>query len=321
MSKNFFNLSKHKRKAQRSIVGLLFLILLSGCANQTPYSKLSSTGTDSLGESYDLTTDYVITQYSDLTNQHSSFYTIENANYFCIIDGGWADNASALRQLIVAHNNHVDAWIISHPHKDHAGAFNVIMNDPQGIIIEQIYDNGFDHNFIANAGEKYDDITVMEQYYTLTKDAPNVTHLNRHETITICGLTVDVINTYDDTTLANVGGEQDYQNNASLMLRITNQESSFLICSDIKYDLENYFANSVSDDEISCDYIQVGHHGNWSLSDDFYARTGASVFFIDAPAEMTASPDYPVSALKTRLIEKGITVFDFGTAPNRVILH
>ena len=53
----------------------------------------------------------------------------------------------------------MDAWIISHPHRDHAGAFNEIMADPGDIVVKQIYDNGFDYDFIMAAGEPYDDIT------------------------------------------------------------------------------------------------------------------------------------------------------------------
>ena len=118
------------------------------------------------------------------------------------------------------HGNHVNAWILSHPHQDHAGAFNQIYASPDGITIDAIYDNGFDYDFIEAAGEPYDDITVMETYHTLTQDASNVTHLHRGDVLSICGLTFSVLNAYDDTVLQNVGDEKDYQNNASLLLKV-----------------------------------------------------------------------------------------------------
>lgn len=290
----------------------LIFTTLSACKPQT--------GTDSLSQSYNLSTDYLITQYSDITGQHSSFYTIENNEYFIIIDGGWEANVDTLRQIIAEHNNTVNAWIITHPHKDHAGAFNAIMGDPENITVQSIYDNGFDYEFIKNAGEKYDDLQIMETYYSLTKDLDFVTHLHRGDVVDICGLTVNVFNSYDNIVLENIGGELDYQNNASLMLKITNSVDSILICADIKYDMDPYLNSTLTPEDLACTYVQCGHHGNWSLSEDFYNKTGASTFLLDAPAAITESADFPASTLKDYFEDSGKHVFDFTTTPNCFVL-
>lgn len=275
---------------------------------------------DSTGYSPDLSSEYLVTQYADATGQHGTCYTITNDHTLIVIDGGWAGNAEALRKVIAQYGNHVDAWIISHPHKDHAGAFNEIYADLGDITVDRIYDNGFDHDFIAAAGEPYDDIEVMETYYELTKDAPNVTHLKRGDMMDICGLNFSVLNAYDDVVLDHVGGEKDYQNNASLLFMVSSQNSRMLFCSDIKYDMNDTLLDAWGE-EISCDYVQVGHHGNWSFSEEFYDKTGASVFFMDATSEITDSPNFPASTLKNTLLGKGKTVLDFSTAPNSVTLR
>lgn len=274
---------------------------------------------DSTGYTPDLTTEYLVTQYADASGVQAMFYTIENEEYFLIIDGGWTENESAVREVIRAHGNEVDAWIITHPHKDHAGAFNAIMKNPDGITVHQIYDNGFDYDFIHAAGEPYDDITIMEDYHALTKDAANVTHLQRGDVLTICGLTFSIYNAYDDIVLANVGEELDYQNNASLLFKVSSANSSILFSSDIKYDMDAYLLANYGN-AIACDYVQTGHHGNWSFSDAFYEKTNASVFFFDAPADITENPNFPASELKDGLEAKNKTVLDFGTAPNTVTL-
>ena len=248
-----------------------------------------------------------------------SFYTFSNDTTLILIDGGWADNASAVREVIAAHGNQVNAWILSHPHQDHAGAFNQIYAAPDGITIDAVYDNGFDYDFIEAAGEPYDDITVMETYHTLTRDASNVTHLHRGDVLSICGLTFSVLNAYDDTVLQNVGDEKDYQNNASLLLKVSSANSSMLFCSDIKYDMNDSLLAACKD-QLACDYVQTGHHGNWSFSEEFYDATGASVYFIDAPSSITDNADFPASTLKSDLLAKGKTVLDFSTAPNTVTL-
>lgn len=290
------------------LLGAIFFFLL----------KNNSEKKDITGHVPDLSSEYVVTQYADASGAQGTFYTIENDNYFLIIDGGWAENESAVREVIAAHDNVVDAWIISHPHRDHAGAFNAIYANPGDIVIKEIYDNGFDYDFIESVGEPYDDITVMETYHTLTAGATNVTHLSRGEVLTICDLTFTILNAYDDTVLSNVGDEKDYQNNASLLFRVDSANTSMLFCSDIKYDMNDYLLACAN--LLACDYVQTGHHGNWSFSEDFYDATGASVFFIDAPSEITDNPDFPASTLKSSLLSKNRTVLDFSTAPNRITL-
>ncbi len=278
---------------------------------------------DAMGHTPDLSREYLVTQYADASGAQGTFYTIENDSSFLIIDGGWAENEQAVREVIGAHGNVVDAWIISHPHRDHAGAFNAIFADPGEIEIKAVYDNGFDYDFIESVGEPYDDITVMETYHALTADDPRVTHLARGQVTDICGLTFRVLNAYDDTVLAAVGDEKDYQNSASLLLRVESAHSSMLFCSDIKYDMNDTLLaawGSAGADLLSCDYVQTGHHGNWSFSDEFYDATGASVFFFDAPSGITENADFPASRLASYLSEKNGTVLDFRTAPNRVTL-
>lgn len=283
------------------------------------YVSHKKSNQDSTGHTPDLTTEYLVTQYPDATGVQGTFYTITNEDTLIIIDGGWADNASAVREVIAAHGSHVNAWIISHPHKDHAGAFNAIYADPQGITIDAIYDNGFDYDFIESVGEPYDDIIVMETFHALTKDDSRVTHLKRGDVRTICGLTFSVLNAYDDNVLTAVGEEKDYQNNASLLLKVASENTSMLFCSDIKYDMNDYLLESCRD-QLACDYVQTGHHGNWSFEDDFYDATGATLFFIDAPESITDNPDFPASTLARSLTEKKKTVLDFRTAPNTVTL-
>ena len=273
---------------------------------------------DSTGYLPDTSAEYVVTQYPDATGVQGTFYTIANDDFLIIIDGGWAENSDAVRSVIAEHGNVVDAWIISHPHQDHAGAFNEIYANPGDITIRAIYDNGFDYDFIEASGEPYDDITIMETYHALTEGADNLTHLKRGDSLSLCGLTLDVYNAYDDIVLTSVGDEKDYQNNASLLFKISSENSSMLFCSDIKYDMNDTLLSAYRD-SISCDYVQTGHHGNWSFSNEFYEATGASVYFIDAPSSITDNADFPASALKEDLQKNG-TVLDFRTAPNSVTL-
>lgn len=309
---------KNKAKTRTLLLFVLLLLLCAGCAAFFLHNAARNRK-DATGYTPDLTREFIVTQYADESGAQGTFYTITDDRSLIIIDGGWAENEEAVREVIAKHGNTVDAWILSHPHRDHAGAFNAIYASPDGITIKKIYDNGFDYDFIETAGEPYDDITVMENYHDLTVDNADVTHLKRGDVLDICGLTFTVLNAFDDVVLNNVGDEKDYQNNASLLLKVSSENSSMLFCSDIKYDMDTILLASCGD-ALACDYVQTGHHGNWSFSDAFYEKTGASVFFFDAPPEIMDNPDFPAGALKERLLEKKKTVLDFRTAPNFITL-
>lgn len=305
-------------RKKRYLSGAL-LILCAAALCALIFLQSSASRMDATGYTPDLSKEYLVTQYPDASGVQATCYTIENENTFILIDGGWAENEAALRGIIADHDDHVDAWIISHPHQDHAGAFNRIYADPKGITIDAIYDNGFDYDFIESVGEPYDDITVMETFHQLTQDAPNLTHLHRGDTFSISGLRFDIYNAYDDQVLSTVGDEKDYQNNASLLFKVSSAENSMLFCSDIKYDMDAFLSEQTKD-RLACDYVQVGHHGNWSFSNEFYESTGASVFFLDAPASLTDNENFPACELKQTLLQEGKTVLDFSTAPNTVTL-
>ena len=254
-----------------------------------------------------------VTQYADLSGAQGTFYTLENAEgRFIIIDGGWAANEQRVRDAIKMHNNHVDAWIISHPHQDHAGAFNKIYADPQGITIDRIYDSPIDYDVVKNAGEKWDDLQVFEDYMKVTSGAGNITHLNRGDTFELFGLNVQVFNAYDRYVLEISG---DITNDSSLMFKISSKNKSMIFCGDIKYQMEDTILEMYKD-QLSCDYIQAAHHGNWSFSEEFYDLTGAETIIFDSPSWIIQDEQYPAHALKAHFDSRGVTSVDQTTSPN-----
>lgn len=263
---------------------------------------------------------YVVTQYPGTTGIQSSFYTIKDSKgHLIVIDGGWKQDAEYVRNVISRNGNKVDAWIITHPHQDHAGAFIEILKDLQDISIQTIYDNGFDYDFIENVGEPYDDITIMEDYYKLTNCMQNVVHLRRGDSIDICGLSMKVINAYDEIVVDNIGTEGDFQNNGALLLMIAAEKNSMLFCSDIKYDMEKCLYADL--EKIRCDYVQVAHHGNWGFSLETYLNLGARGYFFDAPSGIVDEESFPAYFLKRELLEKNKTIYDFSTGENRIVLE
>lgn len=258
-------------------------------------------------------TGWKVTQYADISGAQASFYTIENSDgRLIIIDGGWAANEQNVRDVIRQHRSHVDAWIISHPHQDHAGAFNKIYADLQGISIDKIYDSPIDYETVKKAGEKWDDLKIFEEYLNVTAGANNITHLNRGDIFELFDLKIEVFNAYDQYVLDNSG---DITNDSSLMFKVSSINKSMIFCTDIKYQMEDTIAGMYKD-RLSCDCIQAAHHGNWSFSEEFYDMTGAKTVFFDSPAWIIQDSQYPAYDLKAHFDSLGVISVDQTTAPN-----
>jgi hypothetical protein len=58
-------------------------------------------------------------------------------------------------------------------------------------------------------------------------------------------------------------------------------------------------------DELKCDYVQCGHHGNWGMSIDFYKLTGAKRAFMDGPNYLYDSKEGPYDGYKTVELFRG----------------
>lgn len=254
-----------------------------------------------------------VTQYADASGAQGSFYTLENSDgRFIIIDGGWAANEENVRNVIKQHHNKVDAWIISHPHQDHAGAFNKIYANPNGITVDRIYDSPIDYEKVKNAGEKWDDLEIFEEYLKVTAGSDKVTHLNRGDVFELFGLQIEVFNSYDRYVLDN---SSDITNDSSLMFKVSSDSKSMIFCGDIKYQMEDTVLKLYKD-SLSCSFIQAAHHGNWSFSEEFYDLTGADTVIFDSPAWIMQDSQYPAYDLKKHLDSRGVKSVDQTTAPN-----
>lgn len=161
------------------------------------------------------------------------FYTIvDNTGRLVIVDGGFEGNADAVRNVIKQHNNHVTAWIITHPHPDH-----------------------------------------------------------------LC-------------------------NDGSMMFKVSGRKKSMLFCADVQSEMEPYILASYRN-QLHADYVQLGHHGNWGLTTDFYDVVNPSAVFFDGPRSLIddESGKYDGYLLRNYFAAKGIPEYRFTTAPNTVVVE
>ena len=163
---------------------------------------------------------WTVTQYGNDTGNQMMFYSITNARgQLVLIDGGWDTDAELVKSVIDAHGGHVDAWVITHPHPDHCGAFNAIMaaNVDGSVVVDKIYTTPVNRKRYQETAHDYDRIEDYETFYILTKDADNVVYLNEGDAFDLIGLTGTVLHAWDE----HVDALKDHLcNDGSLMFRL-----------------------------------------------------------------------------------------------------
>ena len=264
-------------------------------------------------------TAWKITQYGTGEDSQMMFYTIERSDgAFLVIDGGWNWNEEAVRKVIKEHGNHVDAWILTHPHPDHIGAFNAIMKNPNGITVDMVYDVYIDLEEYRSVANEWDEIGVYEDYLLMAFDGVfPVTHIERNMELEILGLKVTCFNAYDDEVSSRT---EAICNNGSLMLKMEGSTESILFCADVEYAMQDYLIETYAD-KLTADYVQMGHHGNWGLREGFYDVVKPQGAFFDGPDSLyVESQLYDGFRMMEHIKKMGAAIYTLNEAPNSIII-
>lgn len=264
-------------------------------------------------------TRYYITQYADTTGLQAMFYIIEsNKGDLIVVDGGNIGNKDYLQQVISEKGGHVDAWILTHPHPDHIGAFNELWNEIKDDV-DIVYTIDMDYDAYREKAREWDGFEEYERFLKHMDGFDRLSLLHTGDEVEIGGLQCKVFSAYD-SWVNQVSG--DLCNDGSMMFRIVNKEESMLFCADVGKIMSDRIIQAYGD-ELKCSYIQMGHHGNGGLSEEFYSLTEPEAAFFDAP-EWLMNPSeglsYTTPANREMLERMGAKIFYYATAPNRIEL-
>lgn len=262
---------------------------------------------------------YRVTQYASVTGNQAMIYSIEDCQgHFVLVDGGWYEDEENVKTLIEdLGGGEVDAWILTHPHQDHIGAFNALMRDcPDEVEIGTIYVSDFDYDQYHDEAMDWDGFWVYEDFLSVTEGMTNLTELHAGDELDLIGLNMKVLSSYSN----KVPGT-DASNDGSLMFKLTGEETSMLFCGDVGKRMSKVLIKQWGE-ELKSDYIQMGHHGNGGLSKKFYKKTAPSVAFFDAPQWLMNAEGSSYTTPKNRKIMEnmGAEIVSYVTAPNSVII-
>lgn len=259
-----------------------------------------------------------ITQYG-ARDINSSFYTIYSEDKgLIVIDGGWTEDAPYVREIIDSFGGEVEAWILTHPHQDHIGAFNALYPELAEITVNNIYTVDMASPEECLEVASWDSVDAYNDFLAL--DIPNLQYVYPGDVLEVCGLQIEILSTYDEN-VKNIS--RDYLNDGSMMFKVYGNKDSFLFCADVGINMSDYLLQKYGEEKLSADYIQMGHHGYGGLSDSFYQAVSPQTAFFDAPDwlmfDETGKYDNPQNAEFMKNL--GSDILSFNSAPNTIFLY
>lgn len=198
-----------------------------------------------------------------------------------VIDGGFDVDADRLRSQIKSMGGHVSAWLVTHPHKDHVGALNKLMQEnANGITIDAIYCSLASPEWYS----AYDPSGAEMAHTfisTVSKYPQNKIHsVSKGDMYQVDEVTIQVLN--DRYELVNADNHYT-GNNAGIVYLLTVNGQRILILGDMCYEGGQRLLEEVGAPSLKADIVQMAHHGQQGVSEEVYQAIQPSICLWPTP--------------------------------------
>ncbi len=173
---------------------------------------------------------------------------IESDNHFMLVDAGNnGDGDFVVDYLKDLGASSLDYVIGTHPHEDHIGGLDDVINN-------------FDIKTI-----------IMPEVATTTDTFADIVEAIENNGLLITSPEVDTNYKIGDADFTILSPNKEYgndYNNWSVGIKLTNGDNSFVMCGDAEQEAESDICNSGLD--ISADVLKVGHHGSDTATSNLF---------------------------------------------------
>lgn len=223
--------------------------------------------------------------FIDVGQGDAELLLTENASI--LIDTGTKASQDSLIRYLQSHVEKLDYLIISHPHEDHMGGTEKVLDsiDVRCVIMP---DTVNDTSFFVRT------LDLIESKGISTKIA------EPGDIISLGDLRIEI--------LAPLSDEYDRLNNYSIVCRVDFGENSFLFTGDAEKTSEKELLSEYGANHLDCDVLKVGHHGSLSSSTESFISAVSPKYCV---IEVGKDNDYghPDSKVVDRLKASGARVF------------
>ena len=205
-----------------------------------------------------------LTQFSPTTGRQMMGYGIKTINgKIVIIDGGTQDDAEQLEKYIIDNGGEVYAWFITHPHIDHAGAFEIISQNNE-IKIDNIYISITDKDwYISNEPSREVDINEFFKVIEDEKIAEKIIQPQINDIIKIDNITAKILGIKNTEIINNA------INNSSMVIQIKVNQKKILFLGDTGTESSEKLIKNQGKN-LKSDIVQVAHHGQNGATEELY---------------------------------------------------
>ena len=195
-----------------------------------------------------------------------------------VVDGGWTDNTDYVLNQIKAKGGHVQAWLITHPDSDHAGAIADILYKHAGeITIDGIYYSFLEDSWYA---EKDANVASMVAYIkgAFAKVSPSILHgdIVAGQVINAGPAKIQVLNqAYKENN--------DFVNNSSVAYMVSLNGTNVVFLGDLGNTGGEHLMQDVNLAALKCKMVQMSHHGQNGVGYEVYKALRPSVCLWPTP--------------------------------------
>ncbi len=241
------------------------------------------------------TTQIELTQISARSNDSMMSYIIRTSdNKTIVIDGGLKIEVETLKQYIQEYGNKVDYWFITHPHKDHVGAFIDIVENTD-IEIKNIY-------YSANTQEWYNTnepkrANEAEEFYKTLQNERIKSVIKTPQIGDVIkigkNINVEILQT------ASPEITQNAMNNSSMVFKIHVNDKSILILGDVGTEASEKLINKYGKN-LKSDIVQMSHHGQSGANEELYKLVNPEICLWPCPQWLWDNEPGTLKTLETR---------------------
>jgi len=228
----------------------------------------------------------MLVHYIDVGQGDSILIQVNNKNL--LIDAGPnSDKKKLLNYLSALNLETLDYVIATHPHEDHIGNMDNVIND---------------YNVLAFYAPKVQSTTKSFEKMVESLKSKNLK-------INVIKKGTDSIDLGENTKVTVFSPNKDYYedlNNYSPVIKIEYGKTSFLFTGDAQKDVEKEIL--ATNEDISADVLKVGHHGSsTSTTNDFLKKVNPSLGVISVGQDN--SYNHPNDDTIKRLNDNKVTIY------------
>lgn len=179
-----------------------------------------------------------------------------------VVDGGRAEDADYLASILKEQGGKVSAWLITHPHNDHAEALMEILKNPDSkISISRIYYALAEQEWYESAEPSRAEFVRKFRETMDALPAEQKCEVTFGTQISVDGVDIRVMN--DLYKGSNI-------NNSSIAYRLTVNGKRILFLGDLGDEGGTHLFEQNSMGELKADVVQMSHHGQRGLTKEMY---------------------------------------------------